>query len=102
MIRSRDLVASRDLYVVLLGFEVAMDEPGLLMLRSPSTPITQLIPIIDAAADQAALPVRHQHRGRRCRPGTHPGAAGATPALHALLHQMEHSLAALRPDFRRS
>lgn len=57
MVRSRDLAASRQLYIDLLGFEVAMDEPGFLMLRSPSNPTTQLILISEAAADQAARAV---------------------------------------------
>ena len=35
VILSDDLDASRQLYVELLGFEVAMDEEGFLMLRSP-------------------------------------------------------------------
>lgn len=57
VIRNRDLAASRALYVDLLGFEVAMDDPGFLMLRSASTPTTQLIVISEAAADQAGRSV---------------------------------------------
>lgn len=34
---------TREFYVGILGFLVAMDEDGLMMLASPSTPTTQLI-----------------------------------------------------------
>ena len=50
-IHSRDLAASRAFYVGYLGFEAAMDEEGFLMLRSPTTPTTQLIVATDAAHD---------------------------------------------------
>jgi uncharacterized glyoxalase superfamily protein PhnB len=38
-----DPVAAREFYVGLLGFGVAMEEDGLMMLASPSTPTTQMI-----------------------------------------------------------
>jgi catechol 2,3-dioxygenase-like lactoylglutathione lyase family enzyme len=56
-IRSDDLAATKDFYVELLGFEVAMDEAGFLMFASPTTRTTQ----ITAAAREGAgadLPVR--------------------------------------------
>lgn len=57
MLRTADLDASRDFYLDFLGFEVAMDEVGFLMLRSPSTPTTQVIVLSDDAADREALSV---------------------------------------------
>lgn len=57
VVHSSDLEASRALYVGLLGFEAAMDEPGFLMLRSPSTPTTQLIVATEGAADREVLRV---------------------------------------------
>lgn len=44
VVRSGDLEASRAFYVGFLGFDVGMDEEGFLMLRSSSTPTTQLWP----------------------------------------------------------
>src|SRR4051812_21061620 len=55
VVASSDLVASRRFYVEVLGFEIAMDEPGFLMLRSRSVPTTQ---VIIATADSADRQVR--------------------------------------------
>jgi catechol 2,3-dioxygenase-like lactoylglutathione lyase family enzyme len=54
---STDLAASRAFYVDFLGFAVAMDEPGFLMLRSPSVPTTQLLVATAEAADAGVLEV---------------------------------------------
>jgi catechol 2,3-dioxygenase-like lactoylglutathione lyase family enzyme len=54
-VRSGDLEVSRGFYVDFLGFEEAMDETGFLMLRSPSTPTTQLIVATEAAEDREVL-----------------------------------------------
>jgi catechol 2,3-dioxygenase-like lactoylglutathione lyase family enzyme len=43
VIKTERPAAVRAFYVDFLGFRVAMDEDGLLMLASPSTPTTQLI-----------------------------------------------------------
>jgi catechol 2,3-dioxygenase-like lactoylglutathione lyase family enzyme len=51
VVRTADLAASRAFYVEALGFEVAMRERGFLMLRSPSTPTTQLILAAEDAHD---------------------------------------------------
>jgi catechol 2,3-dioxygenase-like lactoylglutathione lyase family enzyme len=56
VLKSADLRASRAFYVDVLGFEVAMDEPGFLMIRSPSVPTTQII-LIDADASQPFDPL---------------------------------------------
>jgi uncharacterized glyoxalase superfamily protein PhnB len=40
---TEDAAAARSFYESYLGFRVAMDEDGLLMFASPSTPTTQLI-----------------------------------------------------------
>jgi catechol 2,3-dioxygenase-like lactoylglutathione lyase family enzyme len=42
-VRARDLEASRAFWVDFLGFVPAMDDPGFLMLKSPSTPTTQVL-----------------------------------------------------------
>ncbi len=55
VVRSGDLEASRAFYVGFLGFDVGMDEEGFLMLRSSSTPTTQLIVATGDAADQEVL-----------------------------------------------
>lgn len=57
VVRSGDLEASRAFYVGFLGFDVGMDEEGFLMLRSSSTPTTQLIVATGDAADQEVLQV---------------------------------------------
>lgn len=54
-VRSTDLEASRGSYVDFLRFETAMDQTGLLMLRSPSTPTTQLIVATEGAEDHEVL-----------------------------------------------
>ena len=46
-----DLAASRSLYVDVLGFEVAMDEPGFVMLRSSTVPTTQILVTTDDCHD---------------------------------------------------
>ena len=43
VLRVSDPAAARDFYEGFLGFRVAMEEDGLLMLASPSVPTTQLI-----------------------------------------------------------
>lgn len=43
VVHSARLLASRAFYVDFLGFEVGMDEADFLMLRSPTTPTTQMI-----------------------------------------------------------
>jgi catechol 2,3-dioxygenase-like lactoylglutathione lyase family enzyme len=43
VVQTDDPQGSRAFYVGLLGFDVAMDEPGFLMLRSPTVPTTQII-----------------------------------------------------------
>ncbi len=43
VIHTEDPDRAREFYVGLLGFRVAMDEDGLMMLASTSTPTTQLI-----------------------------------------------------------
>lgn len=43
VVHTDDPAGSRAFYVDVLGFEVAMEVDGLLMLRSPSVPTTQLI-----------------------------------------------------------
>jgi catechol 2,3-dioxygenase-like lactoylglutathione lyase family enzyme len=57
LVRTDDLEASRAFYVDFLGFEPAMDEEGFLMLRSPTTPTTQVLVATDAAHDRAVLQV---------------------------------------------
>jgi catechol 2,3-dioxygenase-like lactoylglutathione lyase family enzyme len=57
VVRAGDLDASRAFYVDFLGFAPAMDETGFLMLRSPSTPTTQLIVATDEAHDREVLRV---------------------------------------------
>jgi catechol 2,3-dioxygenase-like lactoylglutathione lyase family enzyme len=57
LVHSTDLEASRSFYVDFLGFEPAMDEEGFLMLRSPSTPTTQVLVATDAAHDREVLRV---------------------------------------------
>jgi catechol 2,3-dioxygenase-like lactoylglutathione lyase family enzyme len=52
VLASADLAASRRFYVDLLGFEIAMDEPGFLMLRSGSVPTTQVIVATTDATDR--------------------------------------------------
>jgi catechol 2,3-dioxygenase-like lactoylglutathione lyase family enzyme len=42
-----DPQGSRAFYVGVLGFEVAMDHPGFLMLRSPTVPTTQVLLVWD-------------------------------------------------------
>lgn len=43
VVRTEEPERARDFYVGFLGFRVAMEEDGLLMLASPTTPTTQLI-----------------------------------------------------------
>ena len=43
IVASDDLELARKFYAEFLGFEVAMDEPGFRMLRSPSNPTAQVI-----------------------------------------------------------
>lgn len=43
VIRTDEPDREREFYVGFLGFDVAMDKDGLMMLASPSTPTTQLI-----------------------------------------------------------
>jgi len=43
VIATEDPEGSRQVYVGLLGFTVAMEQDGMLMLRSPSVPTTQLL-----------------------------------------------------------
>ena len=57
VVHSTNLEASRDFYVHYLGFVPGMDEEGFLMLRSPSTPTTQLIVATDRAHDPQVLSV---------------------------------------------
>jgi catechol 2,3-dioxygenase-like lactoylglutathione lyase family enzyme len=57
VVHSTDLPASRAFYVDYLGFEAGMDEEGFLMLRSPTTPTTQLIVATETAADREAMRV---------------------------------------------
>ena len=58
-----DLESSRRFYVDFLGFDVAMDEQGFLMLRSPSVPTTQMIvtassgPLFDPAVPKVDISV---------------------------------------------
>ena len=52
VVHSADVAASRAFYSGLLGFEPGMDEPDFLMLRSASTPTTQVIIVGADAADQ--------------------------------------------------
>jgi len=42
-VQTDDLEASRRLYVDVLGFQVAMEQPGFLMLRSPDVETTQVL-----------------------------------------------------------
>lgn len=51
VVHSNDIQAARDFYIGFLGFEAGMDEPDFLMLRSPTTPTTQLIVAGPAAFD---------------------------------------------------
>ena len=56
-VRGADIEATRAFYVGFLGFEVGMDEPGFLMMRSPSEPTTQVLattPERDAADPDTA------------------------------------------------
>ena len=56
-IRVADIEATRAFYVGFLGFEVGMDEPGFLMMRSPTEPTTQVLattPERDAADPDTA------------------------------------------------
>jgi catechol 2,3-dioxygenase-like lactoylglutathione lyase family enzyme len=57
VVHSTDLQASREFYVDYLGFEAGMDEHGFLMLRSPTTPTTQLIVATEDAADPEVMQV---------------------------------------------
>jgi catechol 2,3-dioxygenase-like lactoylglutathione lyase family enzyme len=43
VVRTGDPQGSRAFYVGVLGFDVAMDHPGFLMLRSPTVPTTQVL-----------------------------------------------------------
>jgi len=43
LLGASDLAGVRDFYSGFLGFEVAMDEPGFMQFRSPSTPSVQII-----------------------------------------------------------
>ena len=75
LVHSTDLEAARSFYVDFLGFQPAMDEEGFLMLRSPSTPTTQVLVATDAAHDrelhgalaQAQLVHHHLPRCGACR-----------------------------------
>lgn len=49
VVRTDDPVGTRAFYVEVLGFRVAMEEDGLLMLASPTVPTTQLIVAWDAS-----------------------------------------------------
>ena len=53
VVRSGDVHAAREFYAGLLGFEVAMEQEGMDMYRSPSVETTQLIVAADSgpAAD---------------------------------------------------
>ncbi|MCU1634659.1 MAG: hypothetical protein JWM61_3311 [Micrococcaceae bacterium] len=48
VIVTEDLVAAREFYESFLGFRVAMDEDGMVMFASRSTPTTQLIVVWDS------------------------------------------------------
>ncbi len=54
-IRALDLSASRSFYKDLLGFEVVMDQGGMLMFASPTEP-KQQVTLNGDAAESAALP----------------------------------------------
>ena len=51
IVHSHDLDASKTFYVEFLGFEVAMEQQGFLMLRSKSQPTTQVIVATEDAHD---------------------------------------------------
>ena len=53
VVRSEDLERSRAFWVDFLGFEVAVDEPGFMILHSPDVETTQLI-VGDPSATPAA------------------------------------------------
>jgi hypothetical protein len=57
VVQTTDPDGSRDFYVGVLGFRIAMEQDGLLMLASTSVPTTQLIVVWDSptAMDPAAL-----------------------------------------------
>lgn len=63
VVTTDDPAAARRFYTGFLGFEVAMEQDGLLMLRSPSVPTTQVIvtwaspTAMDPAAQQVDLSV---------------------------------------------
>lgn len=57
VVRTDDLPAARAFYVDFLGFEPAMEEPGFLMLRSPTVPTTQVIVATEHAHDPEVLRV---------------------------------------------
>ncbi len=57
VVRSKDMETSRAFYVDYLGFEAGMDEEGFLMLRSPTTPTTQLIVATEQAMDREVFSV---------------------------------------------
>ena len=51
-VHSKNVHASREFYVDFLGFGIGMDQQDFLMLRSPTTPTTQLIIAGEAAPDR--------------------------------------------------
>ncbi|HEX6023903.1 MAG TPA: VOC family protein [Solirubrobacter sp.] len=54
---TEDLGSAREFYERFLGFEVAMDEPDLMLFRSPSNPTAQVIAGSQRGLDQARVSV---------------------------------------------
>jgi catechol 2,3-dioxygenase-like lactoylglutathione lyase family enzyme len=52
VVRSTRLGESREFWVDFLGFVPAMDDPGFLMLKSPTVDTTQVILVAEGAADE--------------------------------------------------
>ena len=79
VVKTADPEASRAFYEGFLGFRVAMEEDGMLMLASTTTPTTQILVAWESetASDPRVLDV-DLGRGRRCRRRAH-GGAGAGP-----------------------
>ncbi|MGW9206488.1 VOC family protein [Embleya sp. NPDC055664] len=50
-VTATDLAPSREFYQDFLGFEAGMDEPGFLMLRSPSNPTAQVMVVVPDECD---------------------------------------------------